>query len=359
MTRWFLLIWFLWVPGAPAAPVRILEGEGSLLEPGLQELAELLPPVEAAGAVVGVIGDAGETLAAVGNPAFTAETLFEFGSVSKVFTAILLAWLAEEGDLGLQDPVNTHLPAAARNPQWDVVTLEHLATHTAGIPRLPPNFKPATKLLPGKANDPYATFGERKLWEGIQRTEAVDPGTRWEYSNFGYAVLGIVLFERTGRSYADLARERLFEPLGMKSATVAGWGAGDIAPPLTRKGKAGAHWNLNSFTSAGGARGSVRDGLAFVRASLHACREDTLEARANCRTQRPVKARTEDGNPVGFGWILSVGPRGPILWHNGGTGGYHTFLGFDARAKTGVVILSNVADLGEIDGWGIDWLTGS
>ena len=111
------------------------------------QLAEALPNAEA-GVAVGLIENGNETVSFVGNPSFSEGTLFEFGSITKVFTAIVLAQLADEGVLRTSDSINPYLPEDVQDPKWETVTFEKLATHSAGLPRLPPNMNSSLHTSP-------------------------------------------------------------------------------------------------------------------------------------------------------------------------------------------------------------------
>jgi CubicO group peptidase (beta-lactamase class C family) len=341
---------------APPAAIRVASGPAAIMEPLLNDIATLLPG-EQAGVAVGVIDGDQVSTGFAGNAAFDEQTLFEFGSITKVFTANILLQLADEGLLNLEDSVNRHLPPEYRAPKWDAVTLGQLSTHTGGVPRLPANMNLIAMMFTGQGDDPYASFDEAKLFEGARRTRLDPPGESWEYSNFGYALLGAIESRVTGLPYAELARQRLFEPLGMDGATLAGWSSDNIAPPLAADGSPGTNWTMNAFSSAGGIRGSLTDGLAFLRASMAACGEGDPVSRANCRAQQPAGVSLGNGSEMGAGWIRTPGPDGTAVWHNGGTGGYQSFVGFDPDRQRGIILLSNVSDFSELDRIGLDFLT--
>lgn len=344
------------ISDSPPTAIRVESGPVEVIEPLLDDIAALLPG-EPAGVAVGVIAGDQTSIGFAGNSAFDEQTLFEFGSITKLFTANILLQLADEGRLNLEDSVNQYLPPEYQDPKWDAVTLGNLSTHTGGVPRLPANMNLITMMFTGQGDDPYATFDETRLFEGARRTRLDPPGERWEYSNFGYALLGAALSRATGTSYAGLVQQRMFDPLGMDGATLSGWSSDNIAPPLTADGAPGTNWTLNAFSSAGAVRGSLTDALAFLRASMAACGEVDPVSRANCRAQQPTGVSLGNGSEMGAGWIRTPGPKGTAVWHNGGTGGYQSFVGFDPDRQLGIVILSNVSGFSELDRIGTDFLT--
>lgn len=146
-----------------------------------------------------------------------ANTVFEIGSITKVFTALLLADMVERDEVALDDEIARYLPADVRVPARNgkAITFVDLATHTSGLPRLPTNLQ-ALDLI-----DPYAAYGPAQLHEFLSGYELPrDPGEKWEYSNVGAGLLGYVLARRAGMSYEALLRARILAPLGMHDTTI-------------------------------------------------------------------------------------------------------------------------------------------
>jgi serine-type D-Ala-D-Ala carboxypeptidase/endopeptidase len=340
------------------APIHIQAGSPEKLNHLLNDMASVLIPAEEAGIAVAFVDGDAVTLAFVGNPNFSGETLFEYGSITKVLTANVLVQLAEEGVLSLDDSLNDFLPEAQRDPKWDAVTLLHLATHSGGIPGLPPNLNPMMRVLTGNADDPYADYDQAMLYAGVQATAMEGVGETWQYSNYGYALLGYVLSKQMGVTYADVIQQRILDPLAMDDATIEGWSSDKIAPPLADDGSSGDHWTLNAFESAGALRGTLLDGVAFLQASMSACQDEDLVSRANCRAQQPTGMAVRDGEEMGIGWVRTQGEEGVAIWHNGGTGGYSSFLGFNPETQIGVIFLYNVSDApGDLDQKAVEFLT--
>src|SRR5687767_12715314 len=168
--------------------------------------------------VVGVIEPAGSRVVSYGKSGLDGDTLFEIGSITKVFTSLLLADMIQKGEVALTDPVAKYLPETVRMPErgGKKITLEHLATHTSSLPRLPAN------MFPRDPANPYADYTTGQLYEFLSSTELMrDIGEKYEYSNLGVGLLGHALARRAGMSYETLVRMRILEPLGMKSTTIS------------------------------------------------------------------------------------------------------------------------------------------
>ncbi len=321
----------------------------------LQADIEVALPNDRAGVAIGYLTPDTETFSFVGNPSFAKTTLFEYGSVTKVFTAILLAELAGEGKVELTDNLNTYLPEDVRDEKWQNVTLQDLATHTAGLPRLPPNMNFFYNLR--HAENPYAEYDETMLFRAVDSVKLEPLGEFGSYSNFSFGLLGALLAQATGTPYKTMVETRLFAPLEMTGATMTGWYSEDVAPPLSKEGDEVGYWDADALAGMGAARGSVADAVKFLRASMRACTASGALAKANCRAQQATKVRAYECAAQGLGWIRLEGSAGDIVWHNGATGGYTSFLGFNVRTGEGLVVLANVSSLGEVTSLGLESLT--
>ncbi len=345
-------------PTSPPRPhlVRITQGSDGRLEPLLRDLSASLTAPEA-GIAAAIIQDGEVTIGFTGNEAFNADTLFEFGSITKVFTAILLAQLANDGVVDLNDPINAHLPPALQDAKWEPVTLRDLATHTAGLPRLPDNMNPFVMVLTGQMDDPYARFDQERLEEALQQAEVQSNVAISDYSNFGYALLGDIVGRAGGSDYTTLAEQRLFAPLGMSATRIDEWASDNQAPPLNAGGEPTSDWTLNAFRGAGAARGSLNDAIAFAQASLAACGQTGALSQANCLAQQSTGVGIPGGSVMGLGWTRTTQEGQTAIWHNGGTGGYRTFLGINPETGTGIVLLSNLGDFSGLDAPALALLT--
>ncbi len=271
---------------------------------------------------------------------FDEHTLFEIGSVSKVLTGSLLAEMAQLGEVNLQDPILKYLPAATRAPSLDgkQITLLDLATQRSGLPRLPDNF------LPSDGANPYADYTPEKLYQFLSDyTLPRAPGKSYEYSNLGMGLLGHLLARRLGTNYAGVLQQRLCGPLGMTETVVELTPnfKKRLAPPHDASGTIVENWDLNALAGAGGIRSSAHDMLTFLAANLA---DQTSGVGAALKTaQMPVNSTDTPDTRIGLAWHVTDRNSMRIVWHNGQTGGYHSFVGFDPDKKTGVVLLCNVA----------------
>jgi CubicO group peptidase (beta-lactamase class C family) len=318
--------------------IKVQSGSADKIFPLLEDLASQLPS-DGAGIAVGYVEGEETTIAFVGNPAFTEETLFEYASITKVLTANILMQLVNEGNLHLDDSLNEFLPEDIQEQHWEAVTLRHLATHTAGIPDLPPSL--STVRLANLEIDPFANYDQAMLYQDIQATKVRSIG-KWKYSNYGYALLGLVLSQQTNLDYAVLVEQRIFEPLGMKDATIEGWSSNNIASPLNPSGGSSNHWNYEAFASAGALRGNILDGVAFLKASMSACQSSGIITRSNCQTQQSTDIRIYKNSQMGLGWNRTPKNDNIVIWKNGISGGYSVFVGFNPEKHIGIVLLSNV-----------------
>ena len=298
------------------------------------------------GVVVGTTSAAGRVVVGHGrlgtdDPAQPdGDTVFEIGSITKVFTSTLLADLVSKAELRLDTPVQSLLGDEVRVPARDgaEITLGHLATHSSGLPRLPTNFAPEDPT------NPYADYTVDDLYAFLSSHElARDIGAAVEYSNLGFGLLSHALALREGTDFETLIGERILEPLEMRDTAV------ELTPDLRERLAPGhdgrlepaANWDLPVLAGAGALRSTVNDLLTFLEANL-GLRESPLgEAMELART--PRRSDPALGMDIGLGWIIASDGDHEFVWHNGGTGGYASFMGFDPEAGEGIVILSNAA----------------
>lgn len=299
------------------------------------------------GIVVGVVEDGQRRVVSYGRLATDdpreadGATVFEIGSITKVFTAILLADLAGEGAVDFETPVQRLLGPEATVPTRNgaEITLLHLTTHSSGLPRMPDNFRPAD------AGNPYADYSVAQLYEFLSSHELQrDIGAEVEYSNLGTGLLGHALALSQDTEYETLVSRRLLEPLGMSDTSIT------LSPSQQERLALGhsvqlrpvANWDLPTLAGAGALRSTVNDMLTFVEVNL-GLRESPLDDEIGV-THAARREFPAPGMQIGLGWVIRSGHDRELHWHNGGTGGYRSFLGFDLESQTGVVVLSNSGD---------------
>lgn len=254
-------------------------------------------------------------------PADQTDSLFEVGSVTKTMTATVLAALVTDGVLGLDDPIGTWLDAGPN----DGITVGQLARHTSGLPRLAPNHFDVC----ADRDDPYASFGEEEAGAGLRSATRTEVGTA-HYSNFGYQLLGLVLCRASGTDFDALLRERLWAPLGMTAARVTGTKGAQVQGYRGNKPVSGWHPLLHG---PGGVEASAADMATYLRAVV-------------APPDGPAGDAIRFAIEHGLGWVTA--PDGAI-WHNGGTGGFHSMLLADRENARGAVAMVNSADLPELD----------
>ena len=277
-------------------------------------------------------------------------SIFEIGSISKTFTATLLADQVLNGNLNSDDPVNNILSDSVKisisgNQQ---ITLGHLSDHTSGLPRMPSNFNPANP------NNPFADYTVAQLYDFISFYKPIrEVGAEFEYSNLGVGLLGHVLSLQTGKTYEDLLSEVITVPLEMDETriTIDEKMKNNLAEGRDEFGHKAENWDFGSLAGAGAIRSSTSDmikyisaQLGFTETSLSKAIELTHQKRHN---KYPVK-EGEDTIALGLGWIITPKSEGDIYWHNGGTGGYRTYLGFNKSLRKGVVVLATGDDPSDI-----------
>lgn len=267
-----------------------------------------------------------------------ADTVYEIGSVSKAFTGSLLSDMVQAGEVQLDDPVQKYLPASAAMPTTDgqPITIEHLATHTSGLPRMPDNFAPADPA------NPYADYTPDKLYEFLRGHELRRAPGKAEYSNLGMGLLGHALASRAGKSYEELLTERIASPLGMTDTTIT---LRDdqrerLAPGYDAALKPVKNWDIPTFAGAGGIRSTANDMLRYLTANLQ--NDDKPLTRA-LKSAHEKRADMDDGLAIGLGWHIAR--DGATRWHNGMTGGYASWASIVAEKEVGVVVLSNTATM--------------
>ncbi|MFZ6641680.1 serine hydrolase [Undibacterium sp. TC4M20W] len=268
-----------------------------------------------------------------------ANTVFEIGSVSKTFTALLLADMQARGVLKLDDTVAALLPSYTI-PQYQgrAITLLDLATQTSALPRLPAN------LLPRQADNPYADYSENNLRDFLrsyQLTRA--PGAKYEYSNLGFGLLGQALSARAGKPYAELVQERITKPLGMADTGIALTATmqKNLATGHDAQGQAVANWDMPTLAGAGALRSSAQDMLRYLQAHMHAA--NVKEPAGLQLVQQPQRPTGMPGLQIALAWHVQSARGQTVVWHNGMTGGYASFIGFTADGQRGVVVLANAS----------------
>ena len=326
---------------AQSAPPAVVAGDTEIRK----ILAERVDTYhQSVGIVVGVIEPAGRRIvtygrASTGGPMpLDGDTVFEIGSMSKVFTSLLLADAVQRGEVALTDPITKYLPSSVKVPERGrPITLQDLSTHTSGLPRLP-------DMNPKDPENPYADYSVDQLYRFLSTYQLPrDVGASYEYSNLGAGLLGHILALRAGMDYESLVKARITGPLDMSSTTVTLTPAlrGRFAPGHDRLLKPVKGWDLPTLAGAGALRSSANDMLTFLAAEI-GYRQSPLAPAMKAMLQ-PRQPAGAPGLEIALAWHVFTANGRTIFWHNGGTGGYRTFMGFDPDARTGVVVLANAS----------------
>jgi len=270
------------------------------------------------------------------------DTVFEIGSITKVFTALLMADAAARGQVKLTDPVARFLPTEGRPKSFDnkPITLLDLVTHTSGLPSLPTNFRPRDM------ENPYADYTVEQLYNFLSEyTPRYYPGSHYDYSNLGFGLLGHVLALQAGRSYEELVVSRICEPVGLSDTRIA-------LTPAMRKRLAQGHdkslhavpgWDFPTLAGTGGLRSTANDMMRFLDAAQSKRKTDLTPAFQSLLEMRR-QTNTNDVYAAG-GWFVETAHNDKLVVKDGGTGGYSSFIGYSARTGIATVLLSNTGYL--------------
>ncbi|MFF5447048.1 serine hydrolase domain-containing protein [Streptomyces sp. NPDC012888] len=273
-----------------------------------------------------------------GGPPNTPDALYEIGSVTKTFTALLLAALAVQNRVGLHDPIDAHLPPGQRprSPAGTRITLLHLATHTSGLPRLPPGL--LIRALPTYFTNPYARYRIEHLDQALGRTRTRRrPGSRLTYSNYGMALLGNALAHAAGTDYLTLLTEHVCAPLGLTSTTC------DPSPTAHatgyRRNRPLPPFAIPALPAAGALRSTGPELLRYLQAHLTPTATPLATALHTVQQPRLHLPRSQDRRCLA--WNLRETGGRTFLFHSGATRGFTTFVGFCPQAGTALAALTN------------------
>ena len=330
-------------------------GRGDLSDAGIREmLKRIVPDARSMGAVVGLLEpDGSRRIIAYGGSGLharplDAESVFEIGSITKVFTGVLLADMVRRGEVKLSDPVARLLPRDVRVPArgGKEITLLDLATHTSGLPPDPGNLQ----------SDPqgYNAYTLQQMYDSLSSYELPrDPGASDQYSNF-FSLVGHALALRAGKSYEALLRERVLMPLGMGQTAVT------LTPEMQRHSTRGhdrfgdpqPYFVSPAFATTGGLKSTVNDMLDFAASNLTG--KDTGIYAALREARRPQRPSGNSGEFWGLGW--GVDPREGVVGHQGGTFGYNSFINIDLKNRRAIVVMTNIAggDAGAVGAYLLD-----
>ena len=281
--------------------------------------------------------------------AVSSKTLFEIGSITKTFTCTALANLVVKNEMKLEDSAQAYLPSMIVLPKKNgkKITILNLATARSGLPRMPTNFSPKDP------QNPYIDYTEKELFALLSTVELnAEPGAQYEYSNLGMGLLGCIIAKKKGTTYSQLVKEIILTPLEMKQTFISGEHNDKLlAAGYTDKTKMKAWtWTDQSvIVGAGGLVSNVEDMMKYLVAQFN-----TNDATLKKTFELARQERATAGNltyQMALGWHIA---DHKYIWHNGGTGGFRSFAGFDPENKRAIVVLTNSTN--GADDLGFHWL---
>jgi CubicO group peptidase (beta-lactamase class C family) len=266
-------------------------------------------------------------------------SLFEIGSITKTFTATLLAWFVQQGKIHPDDPVNKYLPDSVVNLQYNgkQVTIRSLANHSSGLPRLPGDL-----LSKSDPANPYRNYDDSRMFSFLAHFKPFrEPGTQYEYSNLAMGLLGVILERISGKPYEQLLKEIICDPLQMKNTRIAlqNEDSSKLALGYNLQLQPAHSWEFQALSGAGAIRSSINDMLLYARAQVSQGNDALQKA-----IQLTHQLTFEYGqNKVGLGWHIFTIDGKNYLAHDGQTGGYCSSMIFNPSSGKAVVILTNAS----------------
>jgi CubicO group peptidase (beta-lactamase class C family) len=265
----------------------------------------------------------------------TTHSIFQSGSISKQFTAAAIMLLKEQGKLGLDDKIADYLPPT--KARWGPITLRHVLTHTSGVPEYEDEV------------DDRRDYSERQLTELVGLlSRRSPPGHKFEYSNSGYLLLGVVIRTVTGKFHGDYIREQILEPLGMKTARIAS--DADIIPNrvagyrMSNGRILNQKWVSPTFnqTADGVFHLSLDDFLAWERGVRTRA---LLKPESWSQMFTPAVLKSGKVQPYGFAWEITQKGGQTVHSHDGSFRGFEAILTRYIEEELTIIVLANLADV--------------
>jgi CubicO group peptidase (beta-lactamase class C family) len=332
----------------PAPPPVSLADLKAVLDADLVPVLKdgALAPDTGNGVTIGVIQHGERRIFSYGTA--KPDSVFEIGSITKTFTATILAQMVEQGKVKLEEPVRELLPpgTVAKPASGAEIRLLDLSDQHSGLPRMPDNFHPADD------NNPYADYDAKLLYAFLAKQGVALPEKApFGYSNVGVGLLGQALSERAGVPYPKLLHDEVLAPLAMHDTTIA------MTPELQARflqGHDGDHkpahaWDLDALAGAGGIRSTAADMLNYLEAQLHPeklppsafATADGKTLPGAIRMTHEIHAEVGNGMHIALNWFHY--DETGSYWHNGGTGGFSSYALFNPDKDFAVVVLSCTA----------------
>ncbi|HEY8783670.1 MAG TPA: serine hydrolase domain-containing protein [Mucilaginibacter sp.] len=277
-----------------------------------------------------------------------ADNFFEIGSITKTFTATLLAYYVNEGKIKLSDPITKFLPDSVKaNPELQSITLLNLCNHTSGLARIPDN------LISHAADalNPYKDYTKELLYTYLKTCKLESkPGEKYAYSNLAVGLLGSILENVSGELFSQMVRDIICKPLGMFSTD-------QYLNPLlmprsvqvyNANGQPTEAWDFDVLAPCGALKSTLNDMMLYAKANLHPGADELSKA-----IELTHKITFNKDVKIGLAWHVIKVDGVEYYFHNGGTNGSSSFLAFNPEKNIAVVVLSNAAESTDALGTGI------
>ncbi len=298
------------------------------------------------GIIVGIIKDGEKTIYSYGEKEIgsrekiTAQSVLEIASLTKVYTSLALSDMHLKGELDLDSPVENYLPSDVHVPSYNgkKITLRNLANHTSGLPAYPDN-------MDTDAYNPYKGYTQQNMYDFINSyTLTREPGSKYEYSNTAYGLLGQVLSLKNNSNYETMIMDRVLQPLGLTHTTVS-FTPNQINNLVhghygNKHVESWSYYQQNIMQGGGSLISSIDDQLIFLEANM-GLKQTSLESAIQLAQTSTFEYGGTYSNSIALGWTHFNSDGQDVIWKNGGNGGYSSFMGFTKSNKIGVVILVN------------------
>lgn len=341
------------------SPAQAVAGFADEYADAIQQLLDDQFDGSNAGIVIGLVDEQGSRVFSTGgldngtDKKIDADTLFEIGSVTKVFTALLLLDAVRRGEMKLEDPVGTYLPDGVKMPNrgGKEITLLNLAAQDSGLPFQPDNLtdKPIEELSLREMKAASDAYTVEKMYAFLSNYRPMNnPGREFEYSNVGMSLLGHAIERKAGASYESLVIDRICRPLKMDDTriTLSDDQKSRLATGHLEDGSPSEHWNLQAMASAGSLISTTNDLLKFLSANLGFTENELTPLMKDSQVVRHTGSRMFGKTAIP--WVdegIYNPPGTEILGHSGGGYGTIAFIGIDTKKRRGIVVLTNQSRL--------------
>ena len=268
------------------------------------------------------------------------QSIYEIGSITKTFTATLAVEYFKVNKINLNTPINDLLPDSIQSleKEGEKITLGNVLNHSSGLPRLPKDI-----FFGWNPHNPYVHYKKEQMLAYLNKLELeTAPGTKHEYSNYGFALLGLMMELHSGKSYETLLDEYVLKPLALTETKISLSESEKPQKvlPYDAKGRKGDIWDLGDFKAAGALHATISDMALYAKAQMNNYEGSLKESLAKTKQ---VTFDMNASTQIGLGWFIITKGDKKLYFHNGGTGGFSSFMVVDPNSKKAVVSLSNNA----------------